>query len=171
LAPDKLSNPAATLLPGDKANITMNMKNNGNQIATWNLGGSFDTNDWSSEYIKWYDASNGQSISLINSSINEEFVLNAEITVPEGLAPGIYTLKLVANGRSPAIFQAETILYIEVPVYHDLVVAPIKNELFAPANGFGKVIEIFLINNGNTEESFDISVTTDYGQLLPATFT
>ena len=91
LSPDKLSNPAATLLPGDKANITMNMKNNGNQIATWNLGGSFDTNEWSSEYIKWYDASTGQLISLLNSSINEEFVLNAEITVPEGLAPGIYT--------------------------------------------------------------------------------
>ena len=65
----------------------------------------------------------------------------------------------------------EILLYIEVPVYHDLVVAPIKNELFAPANGFGKVIEIFLINNGNTEESFDISVTTDYWQLLPATST
>ena len=121
LSPDKLSNPAATLLPGDKANITMNMKNNGNQIATWNLGGSFDTNEWSSEYIKWYDASNGQLISLLNSSINEEFVLNAEITVPEGLAPGIYTLTLVANGRSPALFQAETVLYIEVPVYHDSV--------------------------------------------------
>ena len=65
-----------------KANITMNMKNNGNQIATWNLGGSFDTNEWSSEYIKWYDASNGQLISLLNSSINEEFVLNAEINDP-----------------------------------------------------------------------------------------
>ncbi|MBK64959.1 MAG: hypothetical protein CMB47_05505 [Euryarchaeota archaeon] len=171
LSPDKLSNPAATLLPGDKANITMNMKNNGNQIATWNLGGSFDTNEWSSEYIKWYDASTGEIISLLNSSINEEFILNAEITVPEGLAPGIYTLTLVANGRSPAIFQAETVLYIEVPVYHDLVVAPIKSELFAPANGFGKVVEIFLINNGNTEESFDISVSTDYWQLLPATST
>ena len=171
LSPDKLSNPAATLLPGDTANITMNLKNNGNQIATWNLGGSFDTSEWSSEYIKWYDDSTGRLISLINSSINEEFVLNAEITVPEGLAPGTYTLSLVANGRSPAIFQAETILYIEVPVYHDLVVAPIKNELFAPANGFGKIVEIFLINNGNTEESFDISVSTDYWQLLPTTST
>ena len=171
LSPDKLLNPAATLLPGDSANITMNLKNNGNQIATWNLGGSFDTNEWPSEYIKWYDTATNQQISLLNSSINEEFVLNAEITAPEGLAPGIYTLSLIANGRSPAIFQAEILLYIEVPVYHDLVVAPIKNELFAPANGFGKVIEIFLINNGNTEESFDISVTTDYWQLLPATST
>ena len=34
-----------------------------------------------------------------------------------------------------------------------------------------KVVEIFLINNGNTEESFDISVSTDYWQLLPATST
>ena len=171
LSPDKLLNPAATLLPGDSTNITMNLKNNGNQIATWNLGGSFDTNEWPSEYIKWYDTATNQQISLLNSSINEEFVLNAEITVPEGLAPGIYTLSLIANGRSPAIFQAEILLYIEVPVYHDLVVAPIKNELFAPANGFGKVIEIFLINNGNTEESFDISVTTDYWQLLPSAST
>ncbi len=165
LAPDKLSNPAATLLPGEKTNITMNLKNNGNQVATWNLGGAFDTNEWPAQYIQWYDSSNGDAISLLNSSINEEFILNAEITVPEGLAPGIYTLTLIANGRAPAIFQSETVLYIEVPVYHNLVIAPITNSLMAPANGYGKIVEIFLINNGNTEESFDITVTSDNYRL------
>tara|TARA_B110000444_G_scaffold4107_1_gene3857 strand:- start:22344 stop:25883 length:3540 start_codon:yes stop_codon:yes gene_type:complete len=169
LTPDKLSNPAATLFPGDKANITMNLKNNGNQLATWNLGGTFDTSEWPSENIQWYDSATGEAISLLNSSINEEFILNAEITAPEGLAPGIYTLTLIANGRAPATFQSETVLYIEVPVYHNLVVAPISNSLIAPANGYGKIVEIFLINNGNTEESFDISVTTDNWRLLAST--
>jgi uncharacterized membrane protein len=166
---DKLSNPAATLFPGDTVNITMNLKNNGNQVATWNLGGAFTVSDWPSANIKWYDASTGQEISLLNSSINEEFILNAEITAPEGIAPGSYTLILIANGRAPAIFQAETVLYIEVPIYHNLVVAPISNSLIAPANGYGKIVEIFLINNGNTEESFDITVTTDNWELDAST--
>ena len=167
LAADRLANPAATILPGETANITMNLKNNGNQLATWNLGGVFNVSEWPAENIKWYNADNGEHITLLNSTINEEFALNAEITAPDGMPPGIYTLNLIANGRAPAVFQAETILYIEVPVYHNLVVAPIVNSLMAPAGGpgYGKIVEIFLINNGNTEEYFDISVSTDNWHL------
>ena len=41
LKQETLANPAAVIMPGGKANITMDLKNTGNQYSSWSLGGAF----------------------------------------------------------------------------------------------------------------------------------
>jgi len=160
-----LANPAATIFPGGTATIPMDMKNTGNQYSSWNLGGVFPDQQLSSDNLKWYDLS-GEEVTVINMTPVEEMTLNAQVSIPEGLAPGLYELDLLANPRMPNTFQASSKVYIEVPVYHDLAIAPVKNAMMAPANGEQNIVQIFLFNYGNTEETFDVRVDTDNWRLM-----
>ena len=160
-----LANPAATIFPGGTAIIPMDMKNTGNQYSSWNLGGVFPDQQLSSDNLKWYDSS-GEEVTVINMTPVEEMTLNAQVSIPEGLAPGLYELDLLANPRMPNTFQASSKVYIEVPVYHDLAIAPVKNAMMAPANGEQNIVQIFLFNYGNTEETFDVRVDTDNWRLM-----
>ncbi len=160
-----LSNPAATIMPGGKANVTMDLKNTGNQYSSWSLGGLFEDSGLSSDNLKWYEVG-GDEVTIINMTPVEELTLNAEVTIPEGMEPGTYGLNLLANPRLPNTFQASSNIYIEVPVYHDLAIAPVKNAMLAPANGEQQTVQVFLFNYGNTEDTFDLRVDTDNWKLL-----
>ena len=116
------ANPAATILPGGKANISMDLKNTGNQYSSWSLGGLFSDSQLSSDNLKWYEVG-GDEVSIINMTPVEEVSLNVEVTIPEGMEPGTYELTLLANPRLPNTFQASSKIYIEVPVYHDLALS------------------------------------------------
>jgi hypothetical protein len=91
--------------------------------------------------------------------------LNVEVEIPEGMPPGTYELTLLANPRLPNTYQASSKIYIEVPVYHDLAIAPVKNAMLAPADGQLRTVQVFLFNYGNTEDTFDIRVDTDNWRL------
>ncbi len=162
-----LANPAATILPGGTATITMDLKNTGNQYSSWNLGGTFPgtTQLSAAENLKWYDLS-GEEVTMINMTPVEEISLNARVSIPEGLAPGLYELDLKANPRLPNTYLASSKVYIEVPVYHDLAIAPVRNAMMAPANGEQNIVQVFFFNYGNTEETFDVRVDTDNWRLL-----
>lgn len=159
-----LSNPAAIIMPGGKANITMDLKNTGNQYSSWSLGGLFSDPVLSSDNLKWYEMGGGE-VSIINMTPVEEVSLNVEVTIPEGMEPGTYELNLLANPRLPNTFQASSKIYIEVPVYHDLAIAPVKNAMLAPADGQLRTVQVFLFNYGNTEDTFDVRVDTDNWRL------
>ncbi|MEC8874577.1 MAG: hypothetical protein VX502_04220 [Candidatus Thermoplasmatota archaeon] len=162
---ETLANPAAVILPEGKANITMELKNTGNQYSSWNLGGDYSDSRFTSDNIKWYEVG-GDQITVLNLTPVEEITLNAEVTIPSGMDPGTYVLELLANPRAPTTFQGRSNLYIEVPVFHDLAIAPVKPAMLAPANGEQQIVQVFLFNNGNTEETFDIRVDTDNWKLL-----
>ena len=156
-----LANPAATLYPGTSGDVAMTLKNTGNQIATWNLGATFGDNTWGAENLQWYDA-NGDLITSLSMNITDEFQLTARVTVPDEISPGTYPITLLASGRAPANFVADWTIYIEVPVFHDLVIEPEQITITAPADGLLRLIEIRMVNNGNSEEAFDLSVLSDW---------
>jgi len=158
------ANPAATILPGGKANITMELKNTGNQYSSWTLGGVFSDSQLSSDNLEWYEVG-GDEVSIINMTPVEEASLNVQVTIPEGMEPGTYELTLRADPRLPNTFQASSKIYIEVPVYHDLAIAPVKNAMLAPADGQLRTVQVFLFNYGNTGDTFDIRVETDNWRL------
>ena len=164
LKQETLANPAATILPGGKANITMDLKNTGNQYSSWSLGGIFSDSQLSTDNLKWYEVG-GSEISMINMTPVEEASLNVEVTIPEGMEPGTYELTVLANPRLPNTYQAASKIYIEVPVYHDLAIAPVKNAMLASADGQMRTVQVFLFNYGNTEDTFDIRVETDNWRL------
>ena len=156
-----LDNPAATLYPGGSGDVAMLLKNTGNQIATWNLGATFGDNRWGAENLEWLNE-NGDTITSLAMNITDEFELTVRVTVPEDIPPGTYPITLLANGRAPANFVADWTIYIEVPVLHDLVIEPTVSSIIAPADGIQRFIEIRMVNNGNSEEAFDLSLLVDW---------
>ena len=156
-----LENPAATLYPGTSGDVAMILKNTGNQIATWNLGATFGDNRWGAENLEWLNEE-GEVITSLAMNITDEFELTVRATVPDEIPPGTYPITLLANGRAPANFVADWTIYIEVPVLHDLVIEPEVSSIVAPADGILRLIEIRLVNNGNSEEAFDLSVISDW---------
>lgn len=156
-----LKNPAATLLPGTSGNITMTLKNTGNQVANWNLGATYGDNRWGPSNLRWFNET-GVELTSIEMAIGDKVELNAELTAPAQITPGSYPITLLANGRAPANFQTEWTVQIEVPIDHALTLEPEVREMMAPADGALRWIEIRLINDGNAEEAFDLSLSADW---------
>ena len=156
-----LENPAITLLPGETGDVLMTLKNTGNQRAIWNLGGTFADNRWSASNLVWTNET-GVAITSIEMDLNEKLELNARITTPEEIPPGEYAITLIASGRAPANFQTEWTINVEVPIDHDLKLVPQIREMMAPADGALRWIEIQLVNDGNSEEAFDLSIVADW---------
>ena len=120
--------------------------------------------DSSSDNLKWYEIG-GDEISILNMSPIEEVSLNVEVSIPTGLGPGTYGLEVLASPRLPNTFEASSWLFIEVPVYHNLVIAPVRNAMLAPANGEVQNVQVFIFNEGNTRDTFDLRVDTDNWKL------
>jgi len=156
-----LQNPAVTLLPGETGDVTMTLKNTGNQKATWNLGGTFADNRWNAENLVWMNET-GVELTSLEMAIGDKFELNARITAPDEITPGSYAITLLANGRAPANFQTEWTVHVEVPIDYDLHLIPEVREMLAPADGALRWIEIQLVNDGNSEEAFDLSISADW---------
>ena len=156
-----LQNPAATLEPGASGVIPMTLKNTGNQIATWNFAASFPNIDWvdNAEVIWMYD---GSEVSNLELQLTDDIEIDAVITVPPQVSPGTYPVTLLASGMSPAQYLAEWQVNIVVPIYSDLVMEPEVSNLVAPADDSLRLIEIRLINNGNSPESFDLDIQADW---------
>ena len=156
-----LQNPAATLEPGSSGVIPMSFKNTGNQIATWSFDAAFPNIDWvDNADIKWYY--NGSEISTLELALTDDLLIDAVITAPPQVSPGTYSVTLLASGVSPAQYLAEWQVNIVVPVYSELVIEPEVFNLVAPADNSLRLIEIRLINNGNSPESFDLSIQSDW---------
>ena len=150
-----LQNPAATLEPGNSGVIPMTLKNTGNQVATWNFGATFPNIDWvDNAEIKWmFD---GSEVSNLELALTDDINIDAIITVPPQVSPGTYPVILLASGMSPAQYLAEWQVNIVVPIYSDLIIEPEVTNLLAPADDSLRLIEIRLINDGNSPESFDL---------------
>jgi uncharacterized membrane protein len=161
LQQESLQNPAATLYPGESGVVPMILKNTGNQLATWNLGVSFPNQDWTNDAgIEWQ--LNGSEITQTELSIIDEIAIDAIITVPDRVEPGTYEITLLSSGQSPAQYQAEWLIYIVVPVYYELDIESEVNNMVAPADDALRLIEFRLINHGNAEEAFDLSIISDW---------
>ena len=89
LKQETLANPFTVIMPGGKANITMDLKNTGNQYSSWSLGGTFRDPTLSPDNLKWYDLA-GEEMSMVNMTPVEEMSLNAEVSIPEGMGYGTY---------------------------------------------------------------------------------
>ena len=156
-----LQNPAAVLEPGASGVIPMELKNTGNQIATWNFDATFPNINWvENAEIKWmYD---GSEVSNLELALTDDIAIDAIITAPPQVPPGTYPVTLLASGMSPAQYLAEWQVNIVVPIFSDLIIEPEISNLVAPADDTLRLIEIRLINNGNSPESFNLAIQADW---------
>jgi len=137
------------------------LKNTGNQVATWNFAASFPDINWvDNAEIKWmYD---GIEVSNLELALTDDITIDAIITAPSQVSPGTYPVTLLASGMSPAQYLAEWQVNIVVPIFSDLTIEPEVSNLVAPADDSLRLIEIRLINDGNSPESFDLTIQSDW---------
>ena len=154
--------PHLQMFPGDSGAVPLTFSNTGNQIGSWNLGGVYlDEPTWDpSQLIRWTDE-NGGDVETIFTSIGQEVDLIAHITVPEDAEPGVYDLRIDVNGKAPNNFPADRLLQIQVLNKLELEIIPEFSEATIPADNASRIVEIVLINHGNSEEAFDLFVTAD----------
>ena len=65
------------------------------------------------------------------------------------------------NGKAPNNFPADRLLKIQVMNKLELEIIPEFSEATIPADNISRIVEIVLINHGNSEEAFDLFVTAD----------
>tara|TARA_Y100001935_G_scaffold26351_3_gene19811 strand:+ start:4945 stop:8232 length:3288 start_codon:yes stop_codon:yes gene_type:complete len=155
-------NPHLQLYPGDSGSVPLTFSNTGNQIGSWNLGGVYlDEPNWDpSTLIRWSNET-GATIETIFTSIGDEIDLIPHVSVPEDAIPGIYDLRLDVNGKAPNNFPADRVLRIEVLNKFELEIIPEFRERTIPADNASRIVELVIINNGNSEEAYDLFVTAD----------
>ncbi|MBA45046.1 MAG: hypothetical protein CMB31_00465, partial [Euryarchaeota archaeon] len=156
-----ITNPALTLPPSSTGNVTMTLQNTGNEPASWRFGAYFDDSLWSLSDLEWFDAT-GAPITQISVEKGETVEIIAQLTAPVQATPGIVEITLLTNAVPPASAQSTWKIYVDVPIVTDLTISAVSNEVTVPSNGQAQQIEIGFVNNGNSDENYNLSILADY---------
>ncbi len=154
--------PHLQLYPGDTGTVPLTFSNTGNQIGSWTLGGAYlDEPTWDPSLLVHWSNDLGETVDEIYTSIGEEVALIPHVSVPSDANPGIYDLRLDVNGKAPNNYPADRVIRVEVLNKFDLEIIPEFREGQIPADNMSRIVELVLINHGNSEEAFDLFVTAD----------
>ena len=156
-----ISNPAMTLPPSSTGNVTMTLQNTGNEPASWSFGAYFDDSLWSLSDLEWFDSA-GTPITQISVNKGETVEVIAQLTAPVQATPGTVEITLLTNAVPPASAQSTWKIYVDVPIVTDLTMSAISNEITVPSNGQSQQIEIGFVNNGNSDENYNLSILADF---------
>ena len=154
--------PHLQLYPGDTGTVPLTFSNTGNQIGSWTLGGAYlDEPTWDPSLLVHWSNDLGETVDEIYTSIGEEVTLIPHVSVPSDANPGVYDLRLDVNGKAPNNFPADRVIRVEVLNKFDLEIIPEFREGQIAADNMSRIVELVLINHGNSEEAFDLFCTAD----------
>jgi uncharacterized membrane protein len=157
------NNIAADLLPSESGMVKLTLTNTGNQMAYWNLNAYFDRTEWSTQNIRFLNASvNGSQITYMQLQKAEVRDFWVEFTAPTEVGPGLTEVTIVAQGQSPANAQMSKKLTLSTPQAHNLELIPSESVITAQADKRTRTIEIDLMNNGNADDRYDLELTADW---------
>ena len=167
---------AATIGPGQYDTVDFRLQNTGNKDAAFNLVTSFsDTSTpggWSATVL------NETGVILPNPIIltrGERIDLTLNLTAPDLAPPGPVSFNLRATCPScstPLFGTVQLVRNIEVPVLRDVQLETEEYSLTGSANGNGRSIIVNILNLGNDDEQYDLSILQSNWRLqasLPAT--
>ena len=154
---------AQTLGQGEMGLVKMTLANTGNQMAYWNLAAYFNRSEWGPEHFRFLNSSvNSSEITYLQLEKAESQDFWVEFIGPDGIAPGLTEVTILASGQSPATAQETRKIEILTPMNHDLSMVPSQDKLEAEADGHTRTIDIEVTNNGNSLERFDLSLDADW---------
>ena len=156
-----VTNPALTLPPSSTGNVTMTLQNTGNEPASWSFGAYFDDTLWSLSDLEWFD-STGSPITQISAEKGETVEVIAQLTAPLQATPGTVEITLLTNAVPPASAQSTWKIYVDVPIVTDLTMSTLSTDITVPSNGQSQQIEVGFVNNGNSDENYNLSILSDY---------
>ncbi len=156
---------AASLTPGQTTEIPFKLQNSGNREAGFSIISNFQADDWTA-FVTDLNHSIVQMPMPLGKGEQVELLLN--VTAPSDAAPGEvpFTLRAVCPSCGQSLFGTEVISKkIEVPVLRELQIVAEEYEISAPANGQSKVVIIDLLNLGNDDEAYSLSLTQSNWKL------
>ncbi|MEC8979906.1 MAG: hypothetical protein VX433_07485 [Candidatus Thermoplasmatota archaeon] len=152
--------PALTLPPTATGNVTMRLQNTGNEDVGWTFGAYFNDPLWSESNLKWFDSAGAPATSIMVARGATVDVI-AQFTAPDNAVPGPVEITLLTNAVPPASAQATWSIQIEVPSVTDLSISAISADITAPSNGQMVQVEMTLVNNGNSDENYNLSLLSN----------
>ena len=156
---------AANLMPGESSDIPFKLQNAGNREAGYTVTSNFQTEGWVS-YVTDLNHSIVQMPMPLTKGEDVQLLLN--VTAPEDATPGEipFSLRAVCPSCGQSLFGNDVISKrIEVPTLIDLEMSAEELEISAHANGNAKVVYIDLLNLGNDDESYALSLTQSNWKL------
>ncbi|MBT5736139.1 MAG: hypothetical protein HOI28_04785, partial [Euryarchaeota archaeon] len=162
---------ALTLNPGESGTIPFKFVNTGNLDATFVLTSTFSTDGWTGII---YDDSG----AVVNSKYltkGEQIMLNLNVTAATQAIPELVSTLIRATRTSGEVLGTTTMSRnIEVPILKDFSLEPsfdafstdgTRTFIEGQANGNAKMILMTLVNDGNSPESYEISVINSIYKL------
>jgi hypothetical protein len=150
---------AANIGPNDYGLVNFKLQNTGNRDAAFNLATTFSDN---SGWLGLIENATGviqQNPITLYRGQKVDLVLN--ISSPELASPGTvsFNLRATCPSCSTALFGNDVLVRnIEVPIIRSVDLVAEENTFTGAANGIGKAMYVSLLNLGNDDEQYNLSI-------------
>lgn len=164
---------AASVLPGASGHVDFRLQNTGNRDAAFNLATDFQQQGW----LALVENETGviqQNPIVLGKGERVDLVLN--ITAPEEASPALgpdtpfpyvsFNLRATCPSCSTALFGADVLSrVVEVPILREVAMEIEETSYTGSANGIARSVYITLLNLGNNDEQYDLSITMNNWRL------
>ncbi|CAI8165893.1 MAG: Uncharacterised protein [Methanobacteriota archaeon] len=156
---------ADTLGPSESGDIPFRLQNSGNREAGLTVTSSFQGDGW----VSFVTDLNGTIVQMpIPLEKGEMVDLLLNVTAPADASPGEvpFTLRAVCPTCGQALFGVDVISKkIDVPTIREIDMIADTLEIVAPANGQAQIVYIDVLNLGNDDEQYSLSLTQSNWKL------
>ena len=157
---------AAEVGPGQYGLVNFKLQNTGNRDAAFNLATTFSVNTGWSALVQNATGVIQQNPITLYKGQRVDLVLN--ISAPDLANPGTvsFNLRSTCPSCSTALFGTDVLVRnIQVPVLRSLDLVAEENEFTSAANGIPKSIYLTLLNLGNDDEQYNLSISQSNWRL------
>ena len=159
---------ADTLLPGESGTIPFRLQNVGNRDASYNLVPTFSEEGWSAVVENETGVVVPNPIILGKAEVTNLFL---NVTADSLVTPGVVSFNLRATCPScgTSLFGADILgRNIEVPILRQATISTDENTFQSAADGVTETVYLTLLNLGNDDEQYALSLGGPHKFLLGA---
>lgn len=149
---------AGELLPGESGLVPLRLQNTGNRDAAYALTSVFSEAGWSGVVVNETGAPVPMPISM---GKGEAMDLQLNVTADARAVPGTasFNLRVTCPTCSGGLFGTDVLVRnIEVPVLRALSLTTETDSISGPANGQAQIIYMTLLNLGNDDEQYSLTL-------------
>ena len=159
---------ADTLLPGESGLVPLRLQNVGNRDASYFLAPTFSTEGWSAVVENETGVTIPNPIILEKAEVTNLFL---NVTADSLATPGVISFNLRATCPScgTSLFGADVLARnIEVPILRDASISSDESSLQSAADAVPETVYLSLLNLGNDDEQYSLSLGGPHKYLLAA---
>ena len=159
---------ADTLLPGESGTIPFRLQNVGNRDASYNLVSTFSEDDWSAVVENETGVIVQNPIILQKAEVANLFL---NVTADSLATPGVvsFNLRATCPACGTSLFGADILgRNIEVPILRQASISTDEDTFRSAADGVTETVYLTLLNLGNDDEQYALSLGGPHQYLLGA---